>query len=129
MIITVDNPALPMGAFMNLGLGYLLGLGLLGYMTLWAWIKECGARAQWPQWFTNLLIGLHLMLGLTAVGIAPASVLHRLKSQGATGTVGAIAFLAAIVVVLCLGWLIARDWNRWYRDRQNAGKPDRSDRS
>lgn len=129
MVITVDNPTLPLSGFLNLGLGYLLGLGFLGYMTLWAWIKERGARAQWPQWFTNLLLGLHLMLGLLAVGIAPASVLHRLKIQGATGPVGAFAFLAAIVVVLGLGWLIARDWNRWFRNQRSAGKPDRSDRS
>jgi hypothetical protein len=104
-----------MSGFLNAALGYLLGLGFLGYMTVWAWIKERGTRSSWPKWFTNLLVGLHFALGLGAVAFAPASVLHRLKTQGATETTGAFAFLAMIIVVLCVGWLIAKDWNRWFR--------------
>lgn len=119
MHFMVDDPTLPMSGFLNAALGYLLGLGFVGYMTVWAWIKERGTRTSWPQWVTNLVVGIHFFLGITAVAFAPASVLHRLRIQGATGTNGAFAFLAMILVVLCVGRLIAKDWIRWFRSRQS----------
>jgi hypothetical protein len=122
--ITIDNASLPTSALLNVAFGYLLGMGFLGYMTLWAWFKERATRSYWHPWLTNLLIGIHFVLGLAAVGIAPASLLHRLKAQGANSTAGAIAFTLPILVVLCLCWLIAKDWNRWFGSRREGKTSD-----
>jgi hypothetical protein len=120
MLITVDDTTGPMSVFLNVALGCVFGLGFLGYMALWVWIKERGNRAQWPKWLTSLLVGLVFVLGLAAIGLAPASLLHRLKAQGATSMVGGIAFAATIIAVLSLTWLMARDWNRWFGSQQNG---------
>src|SRR5882757_8608426 len=123
MQITVDNPALSLNPLLSGAFGYLLGLGFVGYITLWAWIKERGTRSQWSGWFTNLMIGLHFLLGISAVMLAPASLLHRLKVQGAMSPVGGIVFAAATFAVLGWGLLSGRDWYRWFRDLKSVEAP------
>jgi hypothetical protein len=123
MQIAVDDPTLPLSPLLSGALGYLLGLGFVGYVTLWAWIKERGTRSQWLGWFTNLMIGLHFLLGISAVMLAPASLLHRLKVQGAMSPVGGIVFAATTFAVLGWGLLSGRDWYRWFRDLKSVKAP------
>jgi hypothetical protein len=123
MQITVDDPTLPLSPLLSGAFGYLLGLGFVGYITLWAWIKERGARSRWVGWFTNLMIGLHFLLGISAVMLAPASLLHRLKVQGAMSPVGEIVFAATGFAVLGWGLLSGRDWYRWFRDLKSVKAP------
>jgi hypothetical protein len=125
MQITVDNPALPLSPFVSGAFGYLLGLGFAGYATLWMWIKERGARSRWSRWFTNLIIGLHFVLGLSAIGLAPAALLHRLKIQGGLSPVGGITFAATTFAVLGWGLLSGRDWSRWFRDPNSVDRLER----
>jgi len=106
MQFTVDDPALPMGPVLSAALGYLFGLGFVGYVALWKWLK---ARAEWPPWLTNLTIGLHSVLGITAVTVAPASLLHRLKLHAGTGLSGGIAFAVTIIAMIGVGMLVARN--------------------
>jgi hypothetical protein len=113
MQIAIDNPAAPLSPFICGAFGYLLGLGFVGYVTLWMWIKERGARSKWGG-FTNLIVGLHLILGLGAVGFTPAILLHRLKIQGALSPLGATTFAAIAFAILCWGLLSGRDWFRWF---------------
>ena len=122
MQITVDNPALPLSPFVSGAFGCLVGLGFVGYATLWMWIKERGARSRWNRWFTNLIIGLHFVLGLSAVGLAPATLLHRLKIQGALSSMGGIMFAATTFAVLGWGLLSGRDWSRWFRDPKSIAR-------
>src|SRR5438105_1498577 len=79
MLITIDDATGPMSVFLNVSLGCLCGLGFLGYVALWLWIKERANRANWSKWLTGLLTGLVFILGLAAIVLAPASLLHRLK--------------------------------------------------
>jgi hypothetical protein len=123
MQITVDNPALPLNPLLSGAVGYLLGLGFVGYVTLWAWIKERGARSQWAGWFINLMISLHFLLGMSAVMLAPASLLHRLKVQGAMSPVGGIVFAATGFAVLAWGLLSSRDWYRWFQEPKSVKAP------
>lgn len=123
MQITVDNPALPLSPLLSGAFGYLLGLGFIGYITLWVWIKERGTRSQWPVWFTNLMIALHFVFGISAVGLAPASLLHRLKIQGAMSSVGGIVFAATTIAVLGWGLFSGRDWYRWFPEQKSAKEP------
>jgi hypothetical protein len=125
MQITVDNPALPLSPFVSGAFGYLLGMGFVGYVTLWMWIKERGARSRWSRWFTNLIIGLHFVLGLSAVGLAPATLLHRLKIQGALSPMGGITFAATTFAMLGWGLLGGRDWSRWFRDPKSKDRLER----
>lgn len=115
MQIVVDDATRPMSTALNVALGYLFGLGLLGYMAVLTWIRERGARQQWPQRRTQILTGLHLLMGLTVMCLVPASLLRRLTLQGGTSTTGAIAFAITLFAMVGLvGWL-AQDWNRWHR--------------
>jgi hypothetical protein len=125
MQITVDNPALPLSPFVCGAFGYLLGLGFAGYVTLWTWIKERGARSKWSRWFTHLIIGLHFVLGICAVGFVPAILLHRLKIQSALSPIGGITFAATAFAVLGWGILSGRDWSRWFSDSKSMDLPKR----
>lgn len=112
MQIMVDDSTRPMSWFMTAALGYLFGLGFVGLMFLLARIKMHGSRNGWPQWLISLLVGLHSLIGLITFTLVPASVLHRLKLQGATSTSGGVAFAAAIFAMISIGSFIMRDWNR-----------------
>ncbi|MDB6011446.1 MAG: hypothetical protein JWL65_3696 [Gammaproteobacteria bacterium] len=125
MQIMVDNPTLPLSPLLSGAFGYLLGLGFVGYITLWAWIKERGARSKWGGWLTNLIIGLHLIFGLSAVGFTPAILLHRLKVQGALSPLGAITFAAIGFAILGWGLLSGRDWYRWFRELKSVKATER----
>lgn len=112
-----------MSGFLYLAAGYLLGLGTVGYMTLWAWIRERGARDDWPEWLTNCLIGIHLVLGLSAITFVPSFIGHRFRDP--RNSTGPILFAAAVFALLCVTWSVARDWNRWFgsrRDRSAVAK-------
>jgi len=123
--IAIDDATRPMSVFLNAALGGLFGLGFVGYMTLWVWIRERANRVKWPQWLTRLLVGSIATLGLAVIVLAPASVLHRLRAQGAISLVGGIVFTTTILAVLCLAWLVAQDWNRWFCPRQSGKTPGR----
>lgn len=125
MQIMVDDPALPLSPFVSGVLGYLLGLGFVGYVTLWMWIKERGARSRWSRWFTILIIGVHFGLGLSAVGFAPAILLHRLKVQGALSPMGEMMFAVTSFAVLGWGLLWGRDWSRWFGDPKSNARLER----
>jgi hypothetical protein len=107
-----------MSGFQYLASGYLVGLGVLGYMTLWAWLKERGSRGYWPAWLTSCVIGVHFVAGLSAIVLVPAFIGHRFRDP--QHSVGPILFAATIFVLLGLAWCVAQDWNRWFADKQIA---------
>jgi len=108
-------------AFLFLASGYLLGLGLLGYMTVWAWIKERGLRSRWPAWLTNCVIGIHFAAGMSAIGLVPAAIGHQFRPL-AQHSVGPFLFAAAIFLLMGVAWLIAQDWSRWYVGSKSDGR-------
>jgi CubicO group peptidase (beta-lactamase class C family) len=112
MTIVIDDPASPMAWYLSAALGYLLGLGFIGYAAVLTFIKARVDRAGWPRWLASAVIGLHFALGIGAMTLAPATLLHRLKLQGAMSTEGGIAFFIAIVSVLGIGIWVAGGWNR-----------------
>ena len=123
MQIVVDDPTLPISGWMSAGLGYLFGLSVVGYANVMAWIKRCGLRESWPAWLVQLAVTLHAVIGIATVSVVPASLLHRLKLQGATSGRGGIAFAIVIFAVVFVGTLIMRDWYRWYS--QPSGRTQR----
>jgi hypothetical protein len=100
-----------------IGFGYLVGLGVVGYITLWAWIKERSSRGLWPGWLASCLIGIHFVAGISAVVFVPAFIGHRLRD--AQNTLGPILFAATIFALLAVAWCVARDWTRWFVDKRD----------
>jgi hypothetical protein len=122
MTLVVDDPALPMAWYLNAALAYLFVLAAAGYMAVLAFIRAHADRAQWPQRLTNVVVGLYATLGIATIALVPASLLHRLKLQGATSSVGGIVFGTTIALFICIGLLIAR---RWYGFRPRKDNPTR----
>ncbi len=112
MTIVIDDPASPMAWCISAALGYLLGLGFIGYAAVLTFIKARVGRAGWPRWLATAAIGLHFALGVGAMSLAPAALLHRLKLQGATSTAGGMAFFISTVSVLSIGMWVASGWNQ-----------------
>jgi Na+-translocating ferredoxin:NAD+ oxidoreductase RnfA subunit len=111
MRLVVDDPAFPMAWYLSAALGYLLGLAAVGYMAVLAFIRAHAASTKWPQWLTNVVVGLHATLGIGTFTLVPASLMHRLNLQGAASTAGGIAFAIGTASVLSIGLLIACGWN------------------
>jgi hypothetical protein len=119
MTVVVDDPAFPMAWYLYAALGYVFGLGAIGYMAVLTSIRAYADRARWPPWLTNVVIGLHFALGLAAFTAGPPNLLHRLRLQGATSTEGGITFFITTVSVLSIGLLIASGWNRFRPSQTN----------
>jgi hypothetical protein len=108
-----------MNVFLYIGSGYLIGVGVMGYTALWAWIKERCLRGYWPPWVGNLLLGIHFVAGVGAIVFVPSFTGHRFRA--AQATVGPLLFAATLFALLGVAWWAGLDWNRWF-----AGKCDRT---
>lgn len=127
MRIMVDDPTRPMSPLLSVGLAYLVGIGVVGYMAIWMWISQRSARARWPKWLTQLALGLHGLLGLSAFTVVVPIMLHRLKPQMATSTGIGIAFALTCFVLICLGALMARDLSGWFRSQESDARRNDGD--
>lgn len=93
----------------NAGLGYLLGLGLHGYVLLWCVIKKVGRKSGWPVWAINALIALHFIAGLTAMLFVPS--IYFKNYEGPDSTIDGILFAVPTLTMLFVSLRIAQHWN------------------
>ncbi len=95
---------------LGIGLAYLLGLAILGYVNLLLSLKLIGKALNWNKLATNGLIAFHFILGISAILVLPALFLRYFKSLLMDG--GQITF--AIIGFLMLGvvFTVASYWNR-----------------
>jgi hypothetical protein len=98
-----------MNAFLWLASGYLAGLIVPGYMTLWFWMKARKVEGEWPSWLTNILIGVHFVLGMSGF-FAAARVGHLFRDAGSV--LEAVLFGVAGLASIFVGLFIGRDWDR-----------------
>ena len=91
----------------NAGLGYLIGLGLLGYVFLLYVIKKIGKKSGWPSWVINTIIILHFIVGLTGIFYVP--IIYFKDYEGST--IDGIVFSVMLLVILYVTIQIAFRWD------------------
>lgn len=96
----------------NLAFGYLLGLAVLGYLGIWVWIRLIGQRWKRAPWVANLLVAAHFTVGASSIVLLPAFLVHKFKD--AEDGPGATAFAITIFGMLCITFIVGREWNRGF---------------
>ncbi len=93
----------------NAGLGYLVGLGVLGYVLLLYVIKKIGKKSGWPTWGINFLVTLHLIAGLTAIFFVPS--IYFKNYEGPDSVIDGIIFAVTLIAILFVVLRIAQYWD------------------
>ena len=95
---------------LSIAVAYLLGLAVLGYLSVfWLLQTECRRRKTSPL-FTNFMTVTHFCFGVTGILIVPSFLYGKFKAN-LTNEVG-IAFAIAEFVVLYLVFVVVRELNR-----------------
>jgi len=93
----------------NFGLGYLVGLGVLGYVLLLYAIKKIGKKLGWPARGVTFIVALHFIAGLTAILFVPS--IYFKNYGGRDSTVDGIIFSVTLLFILFIALRIAQHWD------------------
>lgn len=96
--------------FINICFGYLIGLALLGYVGILAQIKILDEGNAWPKWFSNFLVALHFVIGLSSVIYLPITMFNKISSS--SHEFGNFAFAITLIVMIFVVIMIVAFWNR-----------------
>ena len=92
----------------NICFGYLIGLALLGYVGVLAQIKILAKDRVWSHWLSNIIIGLHFLIGICSVIYLPITLFNSIS--GASSELESFAF--AITLIFMVVIMISASWNR-----------------
>lgn len=97
------------GYFLSLGLGYLIGLAVLGYAILLKAIKIVGSRNHFPKFVIHLIVLLHYAVGLLGLVYVPAFFYRNYLHDGSI--VDGVIFAATGIVAISAAFWILLKWN------------------
>jgi len=92
-------------------IGYLYGLGFLGAVFLIYVIRKAGKKSSWPAWGINLIVGLHYIAGLAAIGHFPLVYFKNQSLVGMVSFVDVIIFGVTFIFMLFITLWIAHKKN------------------
>lgn len=93
--------------FLAIASAYALGLAILGYVHLLAFLQRLGGFRRWSPLAVVIAKGAHFVMGIAGMVIAPAFLHGRLK--GDIGNLAGIAFGVTILLVLVLVFRVLAD--------------------
>ena len=92
----------------SLGLGYLVGLAVLGYVFLLYVIQNLEKNYKFSKFSIQVLSVLHLIAGLSGILFVPSLLLYEyIEEEG----MGKIIFAITLFFVLFIVFFVAKNWD------------------
>ena len=104
---------------LGLGLFYLLGLAVLGYVCLLWSIRLTGERKKWPKWVTTTFVTCHFTLGIWATVITASVLFRRIHTDSTYAP--AIAFTLFILTVAYVVVVALKQWSSILKNTEGVG--------
>lgn len=92
----------------SFGLGYLVGLAVLGYVFLLYVIQNLEKNYNFSKFSVQVLSMLHLIAGLSGILFVPSILLYEYIEDE---EMGKIIFALALFFVLFIVFFIAKNWD------------------
>ncbi len=92
----------------SFGLGYLVGLAILGYVFLLYVIQNLEKNYKISKFGVQVLTALHLIAGLSGILLVPSLLLYEyIDDEG----MGKIIFAITLFSVLSIVFFVAKNWD------------------
>lgn len=100
----------------NLGLGYLLGLGLLGYVFLLEFIRKQKKLSNWSNFRVNFYVFIHFIIGLLGIGFVPSTFFRNYQGED----IGKIIFGVIVGLAIFIIYKIVNNWEVTILKKSNS---------
>lgn len=95
------------GYLLSFGLGYLVGLAILGYAILLKAIKIVGSKIRLPKLAIQLIVLLHYAVGMLGLVYVPAFFYRNYLRDGSIAE-GVIFSMTGIVTISIIFWILLK---------------------